>query len=162
AVRSIGERAAEIHHLRIALWRNNKIVVPALACAVAFSLPGWNLRRGEIGEDRRASLDEIAAVETRRRRPSVTYADVHARVAARQLGNCELCAIGVIRTIQRRLDLRPGRAAVGRAPNALLECGRVKRGVRRPVVVRVELNVIDPADRTVAVPNEAERRAAVR
>src|SRR5207302_10692326 len=58
--------AAEIDDVWMALGSDDQIVIPALPSAVVDSLPGRNLRRSEISEDRHASLDKIAAVKMRR------------------------------------------------------------------------------------------------
>src|SRR5207302_9361400 len=123
---------------------------PALPSAVTHSLPGGHLGRGKIGEPRRASLNFIAAVKTRRRRPVVANADIHARVAILQLRNCELRPISVVRTIQRHLDLDPSCATIGRPPDTTTtwrgsgERGCVECLVRPSVKPGVELHVVDP------------------
>src|SRR4029077_500040 len=121
--------------------RYDSIIVPALTGAVADVL-----RRGEIGEHRRARRDAIAAVEPSGGRPRIPIADVHSRVAVAQLSDSELGAIGILCRIQRRLDLRKAAAAICGTPDALFK----RRRVHRACGARVELDVIDPARGTEA------------
>ena len=120
---TVAERAAEVDDVRKARRRNDVVVVPALAGAVADVL-----RRGQVGEDRRAR-GVVGAVETSAVGAGVTpvtHSDVHPRLAVRQRGQRERGAIVAPRRIQRRLDLRPGGAVVQRAPHAFRERGLVE------------------------------------
>src|SRR5205085_7567446 len=80
-----------------------------------------------------------------------TIADIHAGIVVRQLRHRELGPVSILGRRGRGEDPGEGRAAVGRAPYALLERGSIHD--RR--VARVELDMIHTAGREVSVPGEA-------
>src|SRR5205085_481391 len=98
------------------------------------------------------------AVRLRLSSPSRPVANIHTGMAALER-NCELSAVGALGRHQWREDLRPTPAAIGRAPDTLLKSRRVQ-GVVTPVI-RIEFDVVHPANCDVAVPNKAEGRATV-
>ena len=102
----------------------------------------------------------VGAVEVRRVRAAevvglVPVADVHARLAVRQLRQRELRAVGAQRRVERRLDLRPGGAVVERPPDAFLE----RADVEHVRVVRVDGDLVHAAARSCA--EQRERRAGL-
>ena len=156
-------RAAEVHDVRLARRRVDEVVVPALAGAEVERVPGRSRRivARQLGEDRHARRDVVAAVE-----PAVLdgagvpFADVHPRLAVRQTRDRDVRPRGADRRVQRRLDLRPRVPAVSRAPDA----SRVRSCVEGVRVRRVDLDVTHAARcaRRRVVRDRGDVRAAVR
>ncbi len=137
--------AADIDDVGIALRRVDEDVVPALGIAKAAEGPGriGRVVAGQIREHRCSARDVVAAEEARGVGPVVAFVNVHARLTVRQRGHGDRGARLDHRRVDRRLDLRPRRTGVRRAPDAAC----VRRRVHDVRVGRIEHDVPDSARR---------------
>ena len=151
----VTEGTEQVDDVGMARRRLDDVVVPALSGAVVFVLGGRHIREGGIGR----SLRVVRAIEARRRTAGGADADVHPRCTAvvRKRELRAVRVVDVVRHVERVLDLRPGRAGIGRAPDAFAE----ERGIVDRTVVRIDADFVDATRRPQRRGHVGEGRAAI-